>query len=127
MNQIEIKSQEVVEAENKLFSAQLISDVETLDQLLHDDLLAVTPVGQVVTKKMDLDAHKAKTMTIEEASTQIEDIKIIGDTAISIVMMKAKGKMLGTPTEGTFRYLRVWKRFDNTLKVIAATIIQIPQ
>lgn len=121
-----IQREDVVNAENKLFSAQLISNVEILDQLLHDDLIAVTPIGQVVTKEMDLNSHKAKTMIIEDASTEIDDIKIIGDTAVSTITMKAKGKMLGTPVEGTFRYLRVWKRFDNVLKVIAATIVQKP-
>lgn len=126
MDKLKIQRDEVVEAENKLFSAQLISNVEVLDQLLHNDLIAVTPTGQVVTKEMDLSSHKAKTMIIEDASTEIDDIKIIDDTAISTIIMKAKGKMLGTPVEGTFRYLRVWKRFDHALKVIAATIVQLP-
>ena len=126
MDNTKIQRKDVVEAENKLFSAQLISNVEILDQLLHNDLIAITPTGQVVNKEMDLSSHKAKTMIIEDASTEIDDIKIIGDTAISTIIMKAKGKMLGTPVEGTFRYLRVWKRFDNVLKVIAATIVQLP-
>ena len=126
MDKPEIQREEVIEAENKLFSAQLISNIEILNQLLHTDLIAITPTGQVVTKEMDLSSHKAKTMIIEDASIEIDDIKIIGDTAISTIIMKAKGKMLGTPVEGTFRYLRVWKCFDNVLKVIAATIVQIP-
>src|SRR5690606_38193153 len=100
---------DVIEAENNLFSAQLVSNVEILDQLLHDDLIAVAPTGQIITKEMDLNAHRAKTMIIEDASTEIDDIKITGDTALSIVTMAAKGKMMGTPLEGTFRYFRVWK------------------
>jgi hypothetical protein len=100
--------------------------VDLLDQLLHDDLVAVAPTGQIVTKEMDLNSHKAKTMIIEDASTEINDIKIMGDTALSIVTMTAKGKMMGTPLEGKFRYLRVWKRFDDSLKVIGASILQLP-
>jgi len=126
MEKIKINREEVVEAENKLFSAQLASNVEILDQLLHDDLIAVAPTGQVVTKEMDLNSHKAKTMIIEDASTQIDDIKITGDIALSIVTMTAKGKMIGKPLEGKFRYFRVWKRVDNALKVIGASIMQIP-
>lgn len=126
MNKIEITREDVVEAENKLFSAQLVSNVDLLDQLLHDDLVAVGPAGQIVTKAMDLNAHKAKTMIIEEASTEIDDIKITGDTALSIVTMTAKGKMMGTPLAGKFRYFRVWKRFDDTLKVIGASFMQLP-
>ena len=116
----------IVEAENRLFSAQLVSDVDVLDQLLHDDLVAVAPTGQILTKEMDLDSHRAKTMIIEDATTEIDSIQLMGDTAVTIVTMTAKGKMMGTPVEGTFRYLRVWKQFGGTLKVIGASISQLP-
>lgn len=123
---MEITRQEVVEAENKLFSAQIVSNLEILDQLLHNDLIAITPTGEVLTKKMDLDSHKAKTMIIEDASAIVDEISIIGDTALSIVTMKAKGKLIGTPLEGRFRYFRVWKRFRDGLKVIGASFMQLP-
>lgn len=126
MNKLKITKEDVIEAENKLFSAQLISNVEILDQLLHDDLVAVAPTGEILTKQMDLNTHRAKTMIIEEASTEINDIKITGNTALSIVTMTAKGKMMGTPLEGTFRYFRVWKQFDDTLKIIGASFVQLP-
>ncbi len=126
MDKREINRENVVEAENKLFSAQLVSNVDILDQLLHDDLIAVAPTGQIVTKEMDLNSHRAKTMIIEDASTEIDDIKITGDTALSIVTMTAKGTVMGTPLEGKFRYFRVWKRFDDTLKVIGASFMQLP-
>lgn len=126
MDKATITREDIVEVENQLFSAQLVSNVNILDQLLHDDLIAVAPTGQIVTKEMDLNAHRAKTMIIEEASTVINEVKITGDTAISIVTMKAKGKMMGTPLEGQFRYFRVWKRFDDTLKIVGASFMQLP-
>ena len=126
MDKTKITREDVVEAENELFSAQLTSNVDILDQLLHDDLVAVTPTGQIVTKEMDLNSHRAKTMIIEDASIVIDDIKIIGDTALSIVTMTAKGKMMGTPLEGQFRYFRVWKCFDDTLKIVGASFMQLP-
>ncbi len=126
MNKLKITKEDVIEAENKLFSAQLVSNVEILDQLLHDDLIAVAPTGEIVTKEIDLNAHRAKTMIIEEASTEINEIKITGDTALTVVTMTAKGKMMGTPLEGRFRYFRVWKRCDDTLKIIGASFMQLP-
>ncbi len=125
MNKDNITREEVVEAENKLSAAQLISDVHTLEQLLYDDLVGVAPTGEILTKEMDLDSHRAGTMIIEEASTEIEEIKITGNIAITIVSMKAKGKVMDKPLEGHFRYLRVWKRFDNTLKIVGASFIQL--
>ncbi|MGS2764427.1 nuclear transport factor 2 family protein [Sinomicrobium sp. M5D2P9] len=126
MNKTKITREDVVEAENKLFSAQLVSNVDLLDQLLHNDLVAIAPTGQIITKEMDLSSHRVKTMIIEDASTVIEDIKITGNTAISIVTMTAKGKIMETPIEGQFRYFRVWKRSDDTLKVIGASFMQLP-
>ena len=122
-----ITKKDVSDAENQLFLAQLASDVDALDQLLYDDLLAVSPTGQTLTKEMDLNAHRSKAMIIEEASTEIDDIKIIQDTALTIVTMSAKGKLMGTPLEGKFRYFRVWKYIDGTLKVVGASFLQLPE
>ncbi|MGE8422111.1 MAG: nuclear transport factor 2 family protein, partial [Sphingobacterium siyangense] len=116
----------IAEAENQLFLAQLASNVDGLDLLLYDDLVAVAPDGQMLTKEMDLNAHQSKGMIIENASTEINEIRIIGDTALSVTTMTAKGKVMGTPLEGKFRYFRVWKRIDNTLKVIGASFMQLP-
>ena len=125
MSKTMISREDVTEAENRLFSAQLASDVNVLSQLLHDDLIGVSPTGQVVTKEMDLDTYRNGVVSIEEASVSIEEIRLLDDTAVSVVDMKAKGKMMGNPLEGHFRYLRVWKYFDGTLKVIAAGFMQI--
>ncbi|MGE8427941.1 nuclear transport factor 2 family protein [Sphingobacterium paramultivorum] len=121
-----ITKKEIAEAENQLFLAQLASNVDGLDLLLYDDLVAVAPDGQMLTKEMDLNAHRSKAMIIENASTEINEIRIIGDTALSVTTMTAKGKVMGTPLEGKFRYFRVWKRIDNTLKVIGASFMQLP-
>ncbi len=126
MDKTNINKEDILEAERKLFSAQLISNVEIIDELLHDDLIAIGPTGQILSKEMDLNSHKAKTMIIEDASTEIDEIQISGDTAISIVTMTAKGKMMETPLEGKFRYFRVWKRLDGKLKVIGASFMQLP-
>lgn len=126
MAKADIVSEEVVDAENKLLSAQLASDVDTLDQLLYDDLIAIAPTGQIITKEMDLNSHRTKTMVIEHASITIDSIKIIGDTAFSIVTMNTKGEMMGIPIEGRFRYFRIWKRFDSALKIVGASIMQLP-
>ena len=119
--------EEISEAENQLFLAQLASNVDALDLLLYDHLVAVTPDGQMLTKEMDLNAHRSKAMIIENASTEIDEIRIIGDTALSVVTMTAKGKVMGAPLEGKFRYFRVWKRIDDTLKVVGASFMQLPQ
>ncbi len=121
-----ITKEDIVEAENQLFAAQLASDVDALDLLLYDSLVAIAPDGQMLTKEMDLNAHRSKAMIIEKATTEIDAIKLVGDTALSVVTMTAKGQVMGAPLEGKFRYFRTWKRIDNSLKVIGASFMQLP-
>lgn len=120
-----ITKEQIIEAENNLIEAMKINDVETLDQLLHDDLLFITPDGQTITKKMDLDSHKSKTMIIEEIIPTIEKINLIEETAVVTIVFNTKGKMLGTPIAGKYRYIRFWKLVESTLKVIGGSCTPI--
>ena len=119
------KREQILEAENQLISAMKISDLKALDEMLHDDLLFITPDGQTITKAMDLDSHRSGTMIIEEILPVVELINIIDDTAAVTIHVSAKGKMLGQPIEGKFRYIRVWKLFTDSWKVIGGSCTQL--
>ena len=125
MHQTTIDKALVIESENLLIAAMKAGNIEALDSLLHDDLLFITPDGQAITKKMDLDSHRSGTMIVDEINPEIENINIIGDTAVITIAIAAKGSMLGQPIEGRFRYIRVWKLVCNTLKVIAGSCTPI--
>jgi ketosteroid isomerase-like protein len=113
--------QQIQQAESKLVAAMKINDVPSLDELLHDDLLFIAPDGQTVTKAMDLEAHRSGTMIVEEAIATIEVINIIGDIAVTTTLLKAKGKMLGQALAGEFRYIRVWKLFGKSWRVVGGS------
>ena len=101
------------------------SDLDFLDKIMHDDLLGIGPKGQIITKEMDLASHQAGNMIVKELTPALEDIRIIGDTAIVIITYDTKGKMLGTPIEGKFKYGRIWKKFEDGLKIIAVSCMQV--
>ena len=115
----------IIDIENKLMDAIKISELKVLDELLHQDLLFIAPNGQTVTKEMDLASHKAGQMVVDEIILTIEQINIIDDIAIVIVVYDTKGKMLGTPIEGNFRYIRFWKKFQDSLKVIGGSCSKV--
>jgi len=125
MSSILLNEQKILEIENQLREAMQKSDVEILDQLLHDDLLFVLPSGEVITKKIDLETHKSGNLVLEEITSSIDSIKQIGENVVVTLSSKLKGKMLEQNFEGNFRYLRVWKMFDGQLKVIAGSCVAI--
>jgi hypothetical protein len=125
-----MKKEDIIEIENKLIHGIKTSDLKLLDkilhdEILHDDLSFLAPNGQIVTREMDLTSHRAGEMEVEELIPNFEDIKIIGDNAIVVVVYDTKGKMLGNPIQGQFRYIRVWKMFTDGLKVIGGSCFKI--
>lgn len=132
-NQIEISESEktqICEAEievmeHKLVEAIKTSDLEFLDSVMDDNLLGIAPNGLIITKEMDMTSHREKTMIVEKVITHIDKIQVFGDTALVITTYETKGKMLGTPIEGKFRYNRVWKKINNQLKIITVGCVMI--
>ncbi|MDQ7961422.1 nuclear transport factor 2 family protein [Flavobacterium lindanitolerans] len=120
-----LTEQKILEIENQLLEAMKKSDVEILEQLLHDDLLFVLPSGEVITKKTDLETHQSGNLVLEEITSSIDSIKQIDENVVVTLSSKLKGKMLEQNFEGNFRYLRVWKMFDGQLKVIAGSCVAV--
>jgi hypothetical protein len=116
---------QIFDEENRLISAMKSSDIETLSSLLHDDLLFITPDGLTITKKMDLDAHRAGKMTVELFISNSDAINVIDDIAISVSTVETKGTMLNQPIEGFFKYIRIWKSFDENWKVVGGSCTKL--
>lgn len=122
---MEIKKQEILDLEEKLIKGISTSDVSFLETILHDDLLFLAPNGQVITKAIDLASHRSGDMVVEKITSAIEDIKLINDTAIVVMVYDTRGTMLGNPIEGKFRYIRIWKKFNDGIKVIGGSCFKI--
>jgi hypothetical protein len=118
---MEIQKNEIIELERKLVQGIKTSNVQFLDKILHDDLLFLAPNGQVITKAIDLASHEAGEMVVDTITSTLEEIKIFDDIAIVVIVYDTKGKMLGNPIQGQFRYIRMWKSFNDGYRVIGGS------
>ncbi|MCG8328026.1 MAG: nuclear transport factor 2 family protein [Chitinophagales bacterium] len=127
MNRIqnETNKDQIVALEKRLLEAMKNSDIDALDELLHDDLLFVIPTGQTVTKQMDLANLQSGNLKIEVISSSEQEISLIHDNAIVSVVISLKGNYLDNPIDGQFKYIRTWKLFNEGWKVIGGAGIQI--
>lgn len=116
---------EIINAENELLSAVKNADISVLQRVLHDDLLFNLPNGQTITKEADLAGYRAGKMKIDLLETSNQVINIIDDSAAVCVSIMLKGTYYNSPLDGNYRYIRVWKRFDDGLKVIAGSCIAL--
>jgi len=120
-----MEKSEIVNAENELLSAIKNIDVSVLQRVLHDDLLFNLPNGQTITKEADLAGYRAGKMKVDLLETSNQVINIIGESAVVCVSILLKGTYDSLPLDGNYRYIRVWKQFDDGLKVIAGSCIAL--
>ncbi len=112
-------------AEKELLIAMKNCDVQKLDTLLHEDLLFTIPNGQTITKAMELETYSSGKMIINKITSSEQEIRLIGDTAIVTITIEMTGLYFNHILDGKYRFMRIWKSFNDTLKVIAGSSIQL--
>ncbi len=117
----------VLAQERALQAAQLASDVEELDRLLHPELLAVGPDGKMIDKAGDLAAHRAGIFEISELDEEDVQVRVLGDLAMTFVVLRIRGAMEGREVSGRLRYTRTWTRDGGVWRVVAAHISPVPE
>lgn len=116
---------EVLNLEDRLYKAIKESDIKALDELLHDDLLFMTPNGDVITKEIDLNTYRTGDLNINELTPKVENLNIIHDLAVITLTIRLKGNYKMEPFEANYRYIRFWKEFTEGVKVIGGSGTQI--
>lgn len=118
---------EIITLEYQLIEAIKSNDINFIRAVLHDHLLFLAPNGQVVTKEADLASHMSQQMIVKKLIPHFEDLKIIGNIAVSIVVYETEGTMLGKPISGFFRYIRTWKAFTDGIRIIRGACFRVSQ
>lgn len=111
--------EEIVKLEEELRQAMLKSDSAKLDKLLADTLVFTLPMGVVIDKNADLEAHSSGLQKLVKLDCSDQDIKLYDSFAIVTVQAELEGTYGANPIGGTFRYTRVWSDVNGSLKVVA--------
>jgi ketosteroid isomerase-like protein len=118
----EAQERTVLLEERALQAAMLASDVDELDRLLHPELLAVGPDGQMIDKAGDLASHRSGVFTIAELDEEQVRVKVLGDVALTFVVLRIRGTIEEAEVSGRMRYTRTWTRDGGVWRVIGAHI-----
>ena len=102
------------QADRQLQAAQLAGDVDALDRLLDDRLVAIGPDGGRYTKDDDLAAYRSGSSVV---STLVEDgleVVVAGTTGVTFVVCTVSGTFGGRPMSARLRYTRTWRHDGGT-------------
>ena len=119
---VEAQERAVLVEERALQAAMLAGDVDELDRLLHPDLLAVGPDGEMIDKAGDLAAHRSGVFEIFELHEEEVRVKVLGDLAVTFVVLRIRGAIEEAEVSGRMRYTRTWTRDGGAWRVVAAHI-----
>jgi ketosteroid isomerase-like protein len=119
------QEEHIIECENRLLGAMKANDIKVLDELLHDNVIFNIPTGQTITKSMDIENYQSGIFTVYEILATDQIIKSMDEISIVAVTLHLKAKYAEQIVDGKFRYLRIWKLFENSWKVIAGSGFQI--
>lgn len=106
--------------ERTLAQAMLRSDVATLDQLLHDDLVFTNHSGAVLSKADDLALHRSGLRRLDRLTPEQQALRIVGNVATVVVHVELEGSYDGAAFAGRFAYTRVWLLDRQGGQIIAA-------
>lgn len=120
-----IEKSEIIEQENKLYTAITDSNIDMLEELLHDDLLFIIPSGEVITKEIDLQTYRNGKLKVNKINAQIEALNIIEDMAVITLLMDLKGSYNAETFETTYRYIRFWKKFKDGIKIVGGSGVAV--
>lgn len=120
-----VRKEQILAAEARLVAAMKASDVAALDALLHDDLLFNGPMGETATKAMDLANYRSGGVKLTVVEPSDYTLSAVDDDVVVAVTVRLDGEYMGQRASGRFRYLRVWKQYGDTWRVIGGSVVPV--
>ena len=111
--------EEVMAAEEEWTQAHLKTDVKALDKLMHPDYTIIKPNGEVWNKEKALTSYIPGKRDWTEAGSSKHQVRIYGKTAIVIGLWTAKGVNNGKPFDYSARYISVWIKENDRLRMVS--------
>ena len=116
------KLEQIQQLEERIQIAMVNSDLNEVNALLSDDLLATGPDGRLINKADDLAALQSGLLHVERMEPLESAVKLLPDSAIVYKLIKMQGSIANQPFAGLYRFTRVWTNQSGNWQVIAAHI-----
>lgn len=110
---------EVRLVEGRLVAAVLARDAGALREILADDLVFVTPFGDVYGKRVMAEIDREDAPVTE--SVEIDDlvVRVYGEAAVVTGRAAVRSRLAGRDLGGLFRYTRVYARRPGAWQLVS--------
>jgi hypothetical protein len=101
---------EIVDLERQAKDAAIHRDAAFSERTLAEDYVAISPLGQVISKAETVAARKTAQLRYDSIEVTEMVVRLYGNTAVVTARADVKGKELGEEFSGPYRFTRVWVR-----------------
>jgi len=119
--------QDVRKFERRLIEAAVQRDAETLDRLYADDFIFTGSLGEVLNKEQAIASYRAGEIRYESVETDEVDVRLYGDTAVSVGRATIKAHYRGQDFSGPYRYTAVYVKRESGWQEVAFHSSRIAQ
>lgn len=106
------------EAELALQAAQLRSDVNELDRLLHDDEVHVGHDGAITDKAFDVENHRSGRVRIDEMETEHLSVRLTDGVGVTVLTTAVSGTVEDRAFKSRLRFTRTWAHGEHGWRVV---------
>jgi ketosteroid isomerase-like protein len=112
-------------AEDRIQHAVRTNDAAALAEILHDDLLATGPDGEIVGKAQDVAGYESGAFRVTSFEELDRHVLAVGTTGVTVILAHITGQLAGAAFDVRMRYTRTWAH-DGTWRVVAAHLSEAP-
>jgi ketosteroid isomerase-like protein len=121
----DIKALEALEDRRQ--AAMLAGDLDTLGEILHDELTYVHSTGGIDTKEIYIEGLRSGTFVYKQLTRDDQTIRVHGDTGMVFYHMVADVEIRGNMRRLDNRLLAVWARDGGEWRLIGLQSGAIPE
>lgn len=109
----------IINYEERLREAMLNGDVNSLNNLISDNLIFVNHLGQILTKEADIEAHRSGVLNFTSIKILDQKVILLENSAVTVTRTALEGIFGIEPIEGEMCYSRVWQMNGDKLTIVS--------
>ena len=108
-----------------IVAIELRRDADALARLITDDYIGIDPSGSLINKATSVGRYLREDFALHEHGISEVVVKVLGETALEIGIMRLQGRLADFQFGGRYRYTHFWRKTEQGWKVRASQLTPI--
>ena len=117
--------EEILALSESIVALELRHDADALATHITDDYIGVDPSGSLICKEGFVGRYLRDDFALHEHGISEVIVKVLGETALEIGIMRLQGRLADFQFGGRYRYTHIWRKTEQGWKIRASQLTPI--